>query len=416
MLLKNGIIIKEVKLYEWYKGGIFMKDKKRWRVWYENFKSPDIQERLEELKVKVQNKTISREEYAEYQNMQKVMNNLPKVDNLIEFIDRLEEELEAYKGEYITRENKANSISLEDLEKEMNLNMQKQDEFIAKRKEINKKIAASTDKEEIAALQMQKEDIDQELSKLRFQADKNNQEFAKIKNEKPQSQQSNNKLSRYSNEELRTKCFQISSMKSKCDMVATNLMKGLSIDSIQVKLEGWKDKKFTAKDPLPLTRAEKLKAKQDKKQESEKSNVLKEEIQKENNKTEGDKSDSDITTKLPVEVSDFEKEFPRLAKRFPNMKDNLIGKTLLRAKKFFRTDNSEEVKQQDSKQEDSKNETTEVNQKKKQNELFRDYLKYDVLEVAQKGVEQVREERIAQKREEAKKAQEAKNKSDDQTR
>ena len=24
MLLKNGIIIKEVKLYEWYKGGIFM--------------------------------------------------------------------------------------------------------------------------------------------------------------------------------------------------------------------------------------------------------------------------------------------------------------------------------------------------------------------------------------------------------
>ena len=57
-----------------------MRDKKRWEKWYENFKSPNVQARLEELKTKVENKTISKDEYVEYQNMQKIMSNIPKVD------------------------------------------------------------------------------------------------------------------------------------------------------------------------------------------------------------------------------------------------------------------------------------------------------------------------------------------------
>ena len=47
-------------------------------------------------------------------------------------------------------------------------------------------------------------------------------------------------------------------MISKCNMVASNLMKGLSRESLQVKLDGWKDRKFTSKTPLPLTRREKM--------------------------------------------------------------------------------------------------------------------------------------------------------------
>lgn len=369
-----------------------MKNKQRWREWYKNFKDPSVQTKFEELKVKAQNKTISREEYAEYQNMQKVMGNLPKVDNLIEFIDRLEEELEACKGEYKSRVNKPNTISVENLEKEMNLNMKQQDDLIAKRKEINKKMLASTNKEEIARLQAEKENINQDLSKLRFQADRNNQEFAKIKNSKSTAPQNRSKLSRYSDKELRERCFQISSTISKCDMVATNLMKGLSIDSIQVKLEGWKDKKFTAKDPLPLTRKER-KAKQQ--AQSTKQNP-----------------------QPPAVVNDFEKAFPRLAKRFPNMKDNFLGKALLKVKNFFKPEEvidpqgSQPTQLLPKQQQNTNNNTS----KKKQSELFRDYLKYDVLEVAEKGVEQVREDRIEQKKEEVKKAQAAKNKGNNPTR
>ena len=402
-----------------------MKDKKRWRVWYENYKGPNVQAKFEELKAKIQNKTISKEEYAEYQKMQKIMGNLPKVDNLIEFIDKLEGELEAYKEEYTTRANKPNTISVENLEKEMNLNMKQQDDLITKRKEINKKIAATTDREEIARLESEKENINQDLSKLRFQADRNNKEFAKIKSEKPEIQQSNNKFSRYSDEQLKTRCFEISSMLSKCDMVATNLMKGLSIDSIQVKLEGWKDKKFTAKDPLPLTRKERGERQQP-------NQAIVHNSQEQENKLNGKENQQELLQIIhgtnsepqpPVIVNDFEKAFPKLAKRFPNMKDNFLGKALLKVKEFFKPEQEEQEEQeeigvnlQDLQQTQQLQQNDSTTEKKKQNELFRDYLKYDVLEVAQKGVEQVREERIAQKKEEVRKAKEAKESRDNQSR
>lgn len=383
-----------------------MKDKKRWEDWYEKFKEPSIQDKYKKLEEKVINKTISKDEYAEYQKMQKIANNIPKVDNLIEFMEKLESEFEAYKEEYKTRTDKGNSKSLEDLEKDMNYNMQKQDELIAKRKEINKKIATITDKEEVLRLQNEKEDINQELSKLRFQADKNNIEFARIKSEENEPKQINTKFYRYSDEELRTKCFKISSMISKCNMVATNLMKGLSVDSIQVKLENWEDKKFTAKTPLPLSRAEKLKAKAEKSQ----ANAIPGNIKASNKATP--------ISGLPTQIDEFEEKFPRLAKRFPKLKDNFLGKTLLKVKNFFRSEQELEEENKTRKLPNIKSSTLQQNpdkKTKKQNELFRDYLKYDVLEVAEKGVEQVRAERIERKKEEVKESK-LKEENNEQTR
>lgn len=303
----------------------------------------------------------------------------------------------------------------------MELNMQQQDELIAKRKEINKKISVATEKEEISRLQAEKDDIDQDLSKLRFQADKNNKKFAEIKNSKDDSKISGSKISRYSDEELRTRCFRVSAMISKCNMVATNLMKGLSINSIQVKLEGWQDKKFTSKTPLPLSRAEKIKAEEkqqdsEEKQPGEKGNSsddIEEDINKRFDVITSDMLNNQPTTVLPTRVNEFEKAFPRLAKRFPNMKDNFLGKALLKARNFFKNEAQEQVvdKPNNSTKLDATKENTE---NKRQNELFRDYLKYDVLEVAEKGVEQVRKERIEEKRAKMKKTSEEKS-ADDST-
>ncbi len=384
-----------------------MRNKKRWEKKYENFKSPSEQARFEELKEKVQNKTISKKEYDEYQKMQKIKDNLPKVDNLRVFIDKLEEELEACKEEYNSRINTPNAISIEDLNKEMNFNMEKQDELIAKRKEINKKIEASTDEVEIAKLKEEKERINQDLSTLRFQADKNNREFARLQNEKPQKQQTNNKFSRYSNEQLRERCFQISSMISKCDMVATNLMKGLSVDNIKVKMQKWKNKKFTSKDPLPLTRKERM------------GNQQANPAQPAQNPPQPAQNPEQNPAQPPKVVDEFEKAFPRLAKRFPNMKDNFLGKALLKIKNFIKKEELDpqgsqpttQLPNQDNPDQLPNQDNPDAQQNKKQNELFRDYLKYDVLEVAEKGVEQVRKDKIEQK-----KAQVAQNKSDGQTR
>ena len=375
-----------------------MKDKKRWVTWYKNFKSESMQARFKELEEKLQNKNISQEEYKEYQSMQKVKNNIPKVDNLIEFIDKLETELDTLKAEYNERERRTEEIGIEGLEKEIELNLKQQDELLEKRKIINKRIEETDDKEEITKLKAEKEGIDQDLSKLKFQANENNKRFAESKNKEAEAKNSKNVLSKYSNEELRARCFKISSMISKCNMVATNLMKGLSIDSIQVKLEDWKDKKFTSKTPLPLSRAEKIKEK-----ESKKENDIEEQIENRFEVISRESLEPENSV-LPIEQNDFEKAFPRLAKRFPNMKDNFLGKALLKAKNLFKADKQEE------KEEDDNQKTTVLPKKenKKQNELFRDYLKYDVLEVAEKGLEQARKDRIEQKRNEFKKVQEAK--------
>lgn len=382
-----------------------MKDKKRWVTWYENFKSESTQARFKELEEKFQNKNISQEEYKEYQSMQKVKNNIPKVDNLIEFMDKLETELDTLKAEYNERERKSQEIGIEGLEKEIELNLKQQDELLEKRKIINKKIEETDDKEEITKLEAEKEDIDQDLSKLKFQANENNKRFAEAKNKEVEAKNSKNVLSKYSDEELRARCFKISSMISKCNMVATNLMKGLSIDSIQVKLEGWKDKKFTSKTPLPLSRAEKIKEK-----ESKEENDIEKQIENKFEVISGEMLKPENSA-LPIEQNDFEKAFPKLAKRFPNMKDNFLGKALLKAKNLFKSDKQEEKEEEDSQKTTvlpKKENKQPAEENKKQNELFRDYLKYDVLEVAEKGLEQARKDRIEQKREEFKKAQETK--------
>ena len=385
-----------------------MRDKKRWEKWYENFKSPNVQARLEELKTKVENKTISKDEYVEYQNMQKIMSNIPKVDNIIDFIDKLETELETLKDEYNKRESKLHEIGIDGLEKEIELNLKQQEELLEKRKTINKKIEQTDDKEEIAKLEAEKEDIDQDLSKLKFQANENNKKFAEVKSKEAKNVNNKNELSKYSNEELRTRCFKVSSMISKCNMVATNLMKGLSIDSIKVKLEGWKDKKFTSKEPLPLSRAEKIKQQERK---NEKEEDIEEQIQNRFAIISGNTKGVQ-TSALPIKQNEFEKAFPRLAKRFPNMKDNFLGKALLKAKNFFKPDKQEEKEEEEENSQKTtvlpKQEEQLSEENKKQNKLFRDYLKYDVLEVAEKGVEQVRKERIEQKRDEFNKTKEAK--------
>ena len=167
-------------------------------------------------------------------------------------------------------------------------------------------------------------------------------------------------------------------------------MKGLSIDSIQVKLEGWKDRKFTSKDPLPLTRKEKVAKQQG--QSSTKGATNKVDpigvIHGTSPQT------TQVQSQVPAKTSEFAKEFPRLAKRFPNMGENFLGKALLAAKKH--------LPKRKEKTNVDPNATTVLNKQSNGNsiqqsqqekkEMFRNYVKYDVLEVADKGLEEAKKE------------------------
>ncbi len=380
--------------------------KRNWEIEYEKYKSTDTQVKLEELKNKLDAKTITRQEYDEYQKMLKVIDNLPKVENVIEYMEKLDQDLSVLKEEIRAREEQRQieekRIKPENLEKELEANLNKQYELIAKRKEINKKIALTSDKQEIEKLKLEKEEVNQELSKLELQAKQNNDIFVEMHSTKKENKKLTKKdLAKYSDEDLRAKCFEISAMISKCNMVASNLMKGLSRDSLQVKLEGWKDRKFTSKEPLPLTRREKMAIK-----EEENSSVNetedKEETEEESAFYTNAKEENEWV-EFPRPLSEFEKAFPRLAKRFPKLQENFIGKTMLAIKNRFRPI-EEEKEEQEDKQEmpeqletneppenDSENSKEEENSKTKK-EKFMNYVKYDVLEVAEKGIEQVQKE------------------------
>ena len=373
-----------------------MEKKRNWEIQYEKYKDSETQARLDELKDKFESKTITREENDEYQGMKKIMENLPKVDNVKEYMDKLESDLAILKEEYEARkQGEQNEIDLANLDKEIDANLKRQDEIIAKKKENKKKIEQSKDSDEIERLQKENDDIDEELANLKFQAGENNKKFAKLHDSDSQNQagaQMSTKryLARFTNEDLRVKCFEISTMLSKCNMVASNLMKGLSIDSIQVKLEGWKDRKFTSKDPLPLTRKEKVAKQQG--QSSTKGATNKVDpigvIHGTSPQT------TQVQSQVPAKTSEFAKEFPRLAKRFPNMGENFLGKALLAAKKH--------LPKRKEKTNVDPNATTVLNKQSNGNsiqqsqqekkEMFRNYVKYDVLEVADKGLEEAKKE------------------------
>lgn len=374
--------------------------KRNWEIEYEKYKSTDTQVKLEELKNKLDAKTITRQEYDEYQKMLKIIDNLPKVENVIEYMEKLDQDLSVLKEEIRAREEQRQieekRIKPENLEKELEANLNKQYELIAKRKEINKKIALTSDKQEIEKLKLEKEEVNQELSKLELQAKQNNDIFVEMHSTKKENKKLTKAyLAKYSDEDLRAKCFEISAMISKCNMVASNLMKGLSRDSLQVKLEGWKDRKFTSKEPLPLTRREKMAIK-----EEENSSVNetedKEETEEESAFYTNAKEENEWV-EFPRPLSEFEKAFPRLAKRFPKLQENFIGKTMLAIKNRFRPIEEEKEEQEDKQEMPQQLETNEPAENDSENsktkkEKFMNYVKYDVLEVAEKGIEQVQKE------------------------
>lgn len=401
--------------------------KRNWEIEYEKYKSTDMQVKLEELKNKLDTKTITREEYDEYQKMLKIIGNLPKVDNVIEYMEKLDQDLSVLKEEIRAREEQRQieekRIKPENLEKELETNLNKQYELIAKRKEINKRIALSSDEKEIAKLKEEREDVEQDLSKLELQAKQNNDIFVEMHSTKKENKKlTNTYLAKYSDEDLRAKCFEISAMISKCNMVASNLMKGLSRESLQVKLEGWKDRKFTSKEPLPLTRREKMVIKE--KENSSANKTEGKEETKEESMFDANRKEENEWVEFPQPLSEFERAFPRLARRFPKLQENFIGKTMLAIKNRFRPIEEEKEDKQETPEQlganepaenDSENSKEEENSKDKK-EKFMNYVKYDVLEVAEKGIEQVQKEDLENRKKRLEEMKKEQNETDKEER
>lgn len=391
-----------------------MKDKRKWEETYEEYKSQEKQLKFEDLKFKFEHNStdktaqihMTKEEYDEYQKMKKIMENLPKVDNLKEYMNRLEADFSKLKNEYNLREQQGKDKDREDaLEKEITENMKKHDEAIARRKEISKKIAETTNPEEKAKLEVEKDKIDKEISDLRANTEKNNKEFTDIKSREGQYT-FDKSLKDYSIEDLKYNCQEIRSTISKCNLVANNLMKGLTRDSIQPKLEGWKDRKLTSKEPLPARKQDPVEA--EKGRQGLAKLVGKTEKSQPNVKKDDDKSLTQIVNdaynKLPAKQYTFEEAFPRLAKLFPKLAETRVGKKMLEIKqkrddKKVTKKQEHQEQQENSQPADNNNASANKSENDKRKE-FRSYIKYNVLDVADKGFDTVRQEDLEKRREE----------------
>ena len=188
------------------------------------------QNKMKELEEKKQ-KTVEEKE-----KLEKVKERMPQITNVIEYRNKLKDELKDLKQELKARGNLEESKQkiheaekqiaefqneYEELSKQLrdpNLKPEKRAEIEGKQKEINEKMAKAQDDR-----QETEENLNKDLKQER-------------------------KLSNLSNQELEEKIFNTQTRISKCNLVAHNLLNGLSWEEIDMKLEDWKDKKFTSKD------------------------------------------------------------------------------------------------------------------------------------------------------------------------
>ena len=66
---------------------------KNWEINYEKYRSGETEEVYQKLKQKVEERKASQEEVKEYNKMTRIYENLPKIENIKEFMDILDNDL-----------------------------------------------------------------------------------------------------------------------------------------------------------------------------------------------------------------------------------------------------------------------------------------------------------------------------------
>ena len=314
---------------------------RKWEEEYKQIKNGKLDVKMQELKQKVEQKKATKEEYNEYQKYQKVKENLGKVENILEFRKSLEKKKEQIDKELQNREDLAKiPEQIEKLEKEFEKLEKDKEELQDKLKDP--KLEA-----------IDRSYLENKLKMVSAQIDANHKSYSDAHDELRKNVQKNNRLSKISKTELDKQKRELSKKISKCNMVAANLLKGRSWDSIEVKLDDWKE--YTSK---------------------EKTAIGKERAEKENSQEKAQNSkekQEESESKEMVEVSEFDRKHPRLAKiknMFRKAKEKIFSKK--------NAEKAEEAKEQEAQEE-----------KEKDNDF-----KKELREIAERGMKEVRREKL----------------------
>ena len=198
---------------------------RKWEEKYEKLKNGEFDARIDELKQKVDEKKATREEYAEYQKLSVAKGNVGKVQNIIEYREKLKSILEDIKKENQEREalKKANE-EREKIEEEL--------------KGIQEELKSITVQLKDKSLTPEKRaQLEAKKAELKGKRDDNTKKYLANQEALKTGLSRTGKYKDYDEKDLENLKFETSSKISKCNMVANSLVSGLSWDSIDLKLE-----------------------------------------------------------------------------------------------------------------------------------------------------------------------------------
>lgn len=337
----------------------------KWEDKYETYKNGGIDSIINDLTAKG---ISTKEEKKEYRKLTKIKEKMPQIDNVVEYRNKLKKELNDLKKEISVRENLEKAGKKQEELSAKIERYQKRYEDIVKQLKNDK-----LDPDKRKQLENEKSLINEDMPKVQDEMTKQEKVLGNGLGEKRQ-------LSDLSKEELETKRFDIQTKVSKCNLVARNLLDGLSWEQIDIKLDNWKDKRFKSVDNKLETEIEALKRKREEKVNDFKLDIKEDglDYKKEdglNYKIEEKTNKPDLT---------FADKHPRLAKIgnfFKGLKDRFIKKD------------------QPEMSEKYNPEITTVEEKnEKEEKPFKEYIK----EIAEKGIDGVNEEEKTAKRRELK--------------
>ncbi len=335
---------------------------RKWKEEYKNIKSGKLDSRISELQEKLNKKTITKEEYKELQNSKKIKENIFKIDNVLEYMNKLNIQLYEIKVEETRRKKISDSEKV----------LKKLDEEYQK---FEKEKASTEAKLKDSSLNdTEKAELKDKLSKIIEKMNQNQKDFSTNQLAINLAMGQQGKLVNIEQKKLDAKKMNISSKISKCNMICDRLVKGYSWDSIDMKLEQWQDRKLTAN-----------KGTTDKMR-----NAIQ---QEEKSKNENEKVEEKVEPTALVEISEFDQKHPRIAKIKSFFKK--IGKNV---KNYFKKEESEQqIKLEEKAKKEEMEQPTKVDEKTtREKDDFREYIKV----VAEKGMEQADKDRLEAKKKE----------------
>lgn len=280
--------------------------REKYKKMYEELKSGEKDQRLEELKNKIVEKTATQQEYKEAKRIEKGKENLEKVESVMKLQEKIDAEASKVIGT-INRINSKNKIT-EELDKKLVELEEELAKIEEEKSKIQEELKTATGKDK-AVLTLKLRETNTKIGENNSKYQKALQDKLNIQNTKDVEIE---KYGQMTMEELDEKQNDLRNKSARCDLVIVNLLKGRNLDDISVQLDNYQNRTFKSDEKLSNRKVRKEeKAKETSPEISdEELTEIEKGLERETKKIENKaRKETALTTE-----SEFAKKHPRLAK------------------------------------------------------------------------------------------------------